>query len=55
MRLSGQPLVASLSYVLQFSVAQLIVGFLKQFITNFVFPILASAIGFNNNNQLESG
>ena len=34
---------------LQFSVAQVLVGLLKQFINNFVFPALACAVGFNNN------
>ena len=46
-----QLLVASLSSVLQFLVVHLLVGFQKQFINNFVFPILACGSGFNKNNN----
>ena len=35
----------------QFSVAQVLVGLRKQFITNFDFPTWACAAGFNNNNN----
>ena len=44
-------MVASLSCVLQFYVAQVHVGLRKQFINNFVFPTFACAAGFNNNNN----
>ena len=36
---------------LQFSVAQVLVGLRRQFITNFVFPTSACAAGFDNNNN----
>ena len=34
-----------------FSVAQVLMGLGKQFLTNFVFPTWACAAGFNNNNN----
>ena len=36
-------------YFIQFSMAQVLVKLLKQFINNFVFPTWACAVGFNNN------
>ena len=38
-------------FVFSFSVAQVLVGFQKKFINNFVFPTWACAAGFNNNNN----
>ena len=37
---------------LQFSMAQVLVGFRRQFINNFVFHTWACAAGFNNNNKV---
>ena len=48
---SSQSLVASLSNVYHFSMAQVLVGLRKQFINNFVFSTWACAAGFNNNNN----
>ena len=44
-------MVASLSLLFSFSVAQVLVGLRKQFINNFVFPTWAGPAGFNNNNN----
>ena len=38
-------------YFLQFVVAQVLVGFRKQFINNFVFHAWTCTAGFNNNNK----
>ena len=48
---SSQSLVASLSCVFKFSVAQVLVGLRKQFINNFVLPTWACSASFNNNNN----
>ena len=45
-------LVASPEFVFQFSMAQVLVGYRKIFINNFVFPTWACATGFNNNNNV---
>ena len=39
-------------FVFQFSVTQVHVGLRKQFRNNFIYPTLACAGGFNNNNKL---
>ena len=44
-------MVSSLSLFLSFSAAQVLVGLRKQFMNNFVFPTLACAAGFNNNDN----
>ena len=41
----------SLSCVFQLSRAQVLLGFLKQFINNIIFPTCACTAGFNNNNM----
>ena len=38
-------------FVFLFSMVQLLVGLLKQFINNFVFPTWGCTAGFNNNNN----
>ena len=38
-------------FVFMFSVVQVLLGLLKQFINNFVFRTWACAAGFNNNNN----
>ena len=41
--------------LLQFSVAQVLVGLRKQYINNFIFPTKACAAGYNNNKLCSEG